>query len=314
MIKPLYMKRIYHSLLLISVIATACNKQAEIETPTLMVSADSAFIKTGQEVTFSLQGNADFVYFYSGIPLNDYAFKDDRILKPGIIKLSFDAYKCCATLTQTDQFHVMTSTNFDGIYNIADVQSATWTEITDRYTLPVAENAWAPAGNIDISDQIESGKPFYIAFKYTAQPTSVAGSGKIWKVRNLFLTSETEIGKTTLGDLVTSGWQLVYDENGIVDPTRNMVVKSALGFRANAAPHDTVYQETWIISKVFNVDEKDLGPDRALSIKGFTEPWVSKWQQVYAVPGTYTATFIGSNNNIYGNKQIVKQIKITVAP
>lgn len=304
------MKTIYFHLLLLLFVLGACNKEKEIIKPVLEVKVSTPSIKAGEELIFSLKGDAGFVSFYSGKPLNNYDFKDGRILGSGITKLSFDSYTYSGY--QPNQLTVMVSTDFNGIFNILDLLTAHWTDITSRYTLATTENSWSAGGNVDITDIIEKGKPLYIAFKYTAQPKSLAGDGKIWKVRNLSLTSQTDIANSTLADLVTSGWKLVYSENAVVDPTRFFIATTALSFRANASPKDDVYHEVWIVSKAFSIGDKDIGPDRAIPIKNFTQSWVTEWKQIYTIPGTYKATFIGSNSNINGDYQVVKQVDITV--
>lgn len=298
--------------MLVTMVTLACKKEKQVNEPALNVTANTTNIKVGQELSFNISGNAAFVSFYSGEPLNDYAFKDDRTVGAGIITLSFDSYTFSGT--QPNQLSAVISTDFSGVYDITNIRNAHWSDITSRYTLATVENTWAPAGNADITDKVQTGTPFYIAFKYTSQPTAVGGVGKIWKVRNLLLTNKTEIGTTTLANLTNAGWQLVYDENGVVDITRNFAVATALSFRANAAPKDNVYQEVWIISKVFKLDKQDLGPDLAVSVKSFTEPWVNIWKKTYATTGTYNATFVGANSNVYGDKRTVKQLKITVTP
>lgn len=305
------MKRMIYCMAML-LLATACRKEQQIEEPSLEVSAVSQTIKKGETVRFNLTGNADFVKFYPGTPLNDYAFKDGRIIKAGKVKLSFDSYTFSGT--QPEQLFAVVSSNFSGIYDIASIRAAQWHDITDRYTLTSLENTWEPAGSSDITDKIEAGKPFYIAYKYVTKPRTEAGVGKIWKIRNLFLTSETEIVNTTLTNLQNGGWQVVYDENGVVDITRNFAVSTALSFRSNASPNDNVYHEVWIISKAFKVADEDLGPDLGASVKSFTEPWLNTYDQKYDKEGDYVATFVGANNSVYGKKEVVKQVKITVQP
>ena len=304
------MKKNYLTLLCIVIIAGACRKEEQVNVPVLEVMADKQTIKAGETVNFSLRGNADFVSFYAGTPLNDYAYKDGRTLGAGVVMYSFDSYTYSGT--QKDQLSLVVSNDFDGIDSINDIHKATWTDITGSYSLANAENTFMPAGNSDITPFAKDGKTFYLPYKYKAEPAVDAGVGKIWKIRNTVLTNQTEVSTSTLGNLVTSGWKLVLDENTVPDASRNFVVSTALAFRSNAAPHDTVYQEVWIVSKGFKIDSQDLGPDLAVPVKSFTLPWVDTWPQQYTKPGTYNATFIGANRNVYGDKKTIKQVQISV--
>jgi hypothetical protein len=300
----------YLILLYIVIIAGACRKEEQVNEPALEVEADKQTIKAGETVNFSLHGNADFVSFYAGTPLNDYAYKDGRTVGAGVVMYSFDSYTFSGT--QANQLSLVVSNDFDGIYGINDIRKATWTDITGSYSLANAENTFMPAGSSDITAFAKDGKTFYLAYKYKAAPAADAGVGKIWKIRNTVLTNQTEISTSTLGNLVTSEWKLVLDENTVPDASRNFVVSTALAFRSNAAPNDKVYQEVWIVSKGFKIGSQDLGPDLALPVKNFTLPWVSTWSQQYTKPGTYNATFIGANRNVYGDKKTIKQVQISV--
>lgn len=304
------MKKNYLTLLCIVIIAGACRKEEQVNAPVLEVMADKQTIKAGEMVNFSLRGNADFVSFYAGTPLNDYAYKDGRTLGAGVVMYSFDSYTYSGT--QKDQLSLVVSNDFDGIDSINDIHKATWTDITGSYSLANAENTFMPAGNSDITPFAKDGKTFYLAYKYKAEPAVDAGVGKIWKIRNTVLTNQTEVSTSTLGNMVTSGWKLVLDENTVPDASRNFVVSTALAFRSNAAPNDKVYQEVWIVSKGFKIDSQDLGPDLAVPVKSFTLPWVDTWPQQYTKPGTYNATFIGANRNVYGDKKTVREVQITV--
>lgn len=304
----------YNFIIPLLLLSFACKKGISVEEPLLEITSQTINIKTGDTAVFNIHGSADFISFYSGEILNDYTYIDGRVISAGITELSFDTYKCCAAQTQQDQLKVVLSTDFNGKYSINDIRQAKWEDITENYDLANAENSWKPAGIADISAKIEEGKPLYIVFKYTARPTSEAGVGKIWKIRNLLLNNKTEIGSTTLANLTNAGWQLLYDENGVDDPSRNFIVSSALSFRANAAPKDNVYHEVWIISKGFYIGKTDMGPDKAIPVKSYTESWVPVWSHIYKSPGEYTVTFVGVNNNLYDTKKVIKRLQIKVEP
>jgi hypothetical protein len=68
----------------------------------------------------------------------------------------------------------------------------------------------------------------------------------------------------------------------------------------------------WAITAPINVGSTDLGPDRAIAVKGFRNLQAEEFRHTYSAPGTYSATFVASNANIYGEARVVRKITITV--
>ncbi|RZK98326.1 MAG: DUF5017 domain-containing protein, partial [Pedobacter sp.] len=68
------MKIKYGYLMLIIALITSCTKEEEVA-PKFDVNAQATTIKAGEEVTFSITGDAKVISFYSGEFRNDYAYK-----------------------------------------------------------------------------------------------------------------------------------------------------------------------------------------------------------------------------------------------
>ncbi len=81
-----------------------------------------------------------------------------------------------------------------------------------------------------------------------------------------------------------------------------------------ASPYNDPASEHWAISKGITIDKVDLGPDWSTAIKGLTSPVLVEYRYTYNKAGTYKATFIASNGNIDQQKQVTKEITITVTP
>ncbi|WP_026904193.1 DUF5017 domain-containing protein [Pedobacter glucosidilyticus] len=284
-----------------------CSKDPQVEVPTFDVQLKEEAI-ANVPVKFTLSGKSNVISFYSGEVLNDYKFLLGRTVEKGDLRVSFNTNVNFGT--QQNQFSVLASTDFNGNYTVADVNAATWIDITSRYTL--ATNATFLPTSADLSDLAVDGKLIYIAFKYTTLPQTVNGAGRSWSVQNFVANSRTSIGDLQLADYRGAGFRLVQDAT-IIDPSRSSISTSTILLRANnstAGRELTTY--FWAISKGFDVSSKNLGPDLSIPVKGYVDPTPEVFSYTYTTPGTYTATFVAGNSTIYGEQKIVKSIEVVV--
>src|SRR5690606_11819649 len=128
------MKLIYCSILGGLLLLAACKPEISIVAPDFDVTVDATSFAVGEEVTFELQGNPGILSFYSGELFHDYQFRTGRTIEPGTLLFSFDSSVQYGA--QSDQLSVLASTDFNGDYSdILHVQEATWTDITERFTV-----------------------------------------------------------------------------------------------------------------------------------------------------------------------------------
>jgi plastocyanin len=302
------MKPIYNLLLGCLVMASACQK-SNVDDPVFDVEAASLTVKAGEAVKFTFKGDPGLISFYSGEVGNDYAFKDGRVVEAGEVFLSFNTNVQYGS--QANQLSVWASTDFNAKYNIADVKAATWTDITARFKLATT-TTYLNSGEASLNDVVVDGKPLFIAYKYVMnQPVATLGAGRTWKVQNFQLKSNTSIGTQTLADQVSAGWLLVYE--GPKEETRSSITATTITQRANAV-NTTAYTEDWAISQPVQPGSVDMGPDRSVPVKGYANSRLEEYTHTYANAGTYKATFVAANSNIHDNKQVLKQLEITVVP
>jgi hypothetical protein len=303
------MKFKYYIVLMSVFLMSSCSKDLELSggAPEFDVSTQAASYKVGEEIEFQLKGNPGIISFYSGEVSNDYKYKEGRVLTPGNISLSFTSSVSLGA--QQNQFTVLASSNFNGKYHIDDIKAATWTDITNRFSLATSAT-YISSGVKGINDLVVEGKPLYIVFKYIMDPLKV-GAGRTWGVRAFSMVSETEIGPVSLADQVT-GWSLHYfgpkEEVG-----RSSIAATTITLRANANP-PAVYTEDWCISKPINVGKIDLGPDRPIPVKGNSDAKLDNYTYTYTKPGVYKVYFVASNTNIEESKKVIKEMEITITP
>ncbi len=79
-------------------------------------------------------------------------------------------------------------------------------------------------------------------------------------------------------------------------------------------PYNDPPTETWAVSAPIQLKEIELGPDKSIPIKGVDGGILTQFMHAYKNPGTYKAHFVISNNNIYGSKDVVREVPVVVTP
>ena len=301
-------------LVLLALHFQSCSKELEVNggVPDLKVSLQGKTFKAGEPVEFSFEGNAGLISFYSGETFHDYAFRAGRILEAGQLSLSFNT--AVQYGTQKDQLSIQASSDFNGNYSSFEhVKAATWTDITDRFTL--ATNAtYKPSGSQDITDLIQDGKPLYIAFRYIYRPSAANGTRRTWRVQNFNLVSTTaSLGDQTIGDMASAGFTLV-DENPDTEPAASTISATTVTLVGTAVTPSQLTSENWMITKGFASGEVDLGPDRPIPVKAIADANMSNFFYTYEKPGTYKVYFVAANANIDNSKETVQELELTITP
>jgi len=273
----------------------------------------------GDTLVFSMEGNPDFISFYSGEYGNDYAYIGGRTLDIKSFSLAFQTR--VRNGNQPNQFSVHVSNDFNGKFDIESVRAGNFKDITQMVTLSTVNTVWTSSGEVDLTPLVtDKTKPLYVGFRYITKPQTAAsgpnGTQRNWDVRDLELKTLTDIGQTTAIDQLSGAWTLV-ESGAVLEAGRNTVnVNSGLvTLRGNAtAEGKLVETEAWAISKAVDLNTVILGPDKSVPIKSISETLVPVYSHVYTQPGKYKAVFATSNHRIDGKKTAVKEIEITIEP
>jgi hypothetical protein len=290
---------------------SACRKNEIPVAPAFDATAAAVEYRVGDTVKFSLSGNPGIISFYSGDIGNDYDHRTGRVM-PVKQFLSFQTQMLGGT--QANQLSVLTSTNFNGLYTVADVEAATWNDISSRFRLANSgdASAYINSGKPELTDQLVAGKPLYLAFKYVTLPQNANGIYNIWRVQSFLFEGVNDVASTIISDHANAGWNLVL--KGDYEPNRCKINATNLDLRGNLTNKDAS-TVAWAISKPFSLSsEVDFGPDYAVGIKAVADPALTSYSYTYTRPGDYTVTFIARNVNVWGNEDVMKQIQIKVKP
>jgi len=295
---------IFFMVLLANIAFLSCKKTTD-EQPELEVSVPSLNYKVGDTVRFKLSGKADNIVFYSGEATHEYQYRNRSSLSDNDLYLSFSSR--VQNGTQADQVRVMLSSDFAGVYDIGNIKKASWTDITSKFVL-ATDNTAIGTGNVKVTDQVTTGKPLYIAFKFITRDQNVSGKTRNWYVTNFKLTRQAQLGaEFSLSDQAGAGFLI--SALGNKEAGRSTVSSTTLTLRGNAT--DLVSEtEDWAVSKGFYAFSAT--PDTGIPIKNYSANPLSGYEHVFTAPGTYTVSFIARNATINGSKESVRELKITV--
>ncbi len=304
-------KNIY--VLLVSLLGIgACSRDTEVIVPDFDVTIESSEYKVDEEVTFNFSGNASQISFYSGEKLHDYQYStESRKSKTHSVKASFRTN--VTYNNQPNQFAVFLSTDYNGGGTYADIQNATWrNNISQQFNIAPENNPWGsnfPSGTVDLVNAFEEGKPLYIGFRYKNTPGT--GIPRNWYAYSMNVDASTLLATNNLFSSFT-GFSLIYDSNFTSDGMKNSVnYNSYVMFRLPVELRP-VEAEVWAVSPPIYLEEIDHGPDRPKAVKGYRDPMPQKYSYSFSEPGTYTCTFLAYNSSVYGQEEVVKQVKIKV--
>lgn len=277
------------------------------------VTTESLTYKVGENVSFKMKGNPDMITFYSGEPFHEYAYSEGRIIQLDSPMLSFTTSKPVTARAQEDQFRVVISTDFNGDYSsFSSIESATWTDITHLFTITTTIT-FTPSGVVDLSDYVEKGKPFYIAYRYILRPMEYGRAGT-WHVQSFSFFADTAVGRIILGDMKTAGFQFV-EQNPEIAQSRSRMTATRITFWGyEQTEENNIHAETWAVSTGFNVEAIDKGPDKPIAIKSVQSVMMDSYDYIYTEPGVYKATFVATNGNVHNLERTIKEVTVTVEP
>jgi len=317
----------------LSVFLFSCKKDG-VESVDFSVSTSATTYKLSDTVYFDMTGNPDVISFYSGDSLHDYANKDRVSRAGGTLNFNFQVkgYNDSAfAAIANGALKVLVSTNFKSTYTsykdstLADtlrvaaadsamINAAKWTDITSRLSLPTTGNSTTsyPTAVAPISDLItNAAAPFNIAFLYKADSTNFMGSNGIqlgsFSLINSFPdgTSSDFSPKIVAGGSKSTTWKTTKAANQLYGW---VTTSSYLRF---IPKYGKAYTESWVISSALYPNA--ASPDLAIPIKNITQSPIKKFAYKFANAGLHKVYFIASNNRVSGQKQLIKEIDLTIS-
>ena len=295
---------------------TACDPQMELsgDVEDFTVTLLTPKIKAGEQAVFEFTGDPDIISVFTGEVYSEYSCREHRILESGDYNLSFSTATKYGV--QENHFSILISSDFNGNYSdISHVKAATWTDITDRFTIATGNTngTYVNSGTLKMNEFMEESKPVYIGLRYVNQATAIAGACRTWYVRDFQLSTETNLfGEQVIADMSSAGFSLV--DAGIGGACRSTIL-SVITLLGPAGTSSQEASENWMITKpLVRQSQIDLGPDRPTPLKGMTEQRLSEYKYIYKEPGKYRVTFVATNANADRSQTVVREVEIEVEP
>lgn len=276
---------------------TACTNEAP--DATLSVTIDGNGCKAGEPVRFLLSGDADNIVFYSGEPGHEYNLRD-RQFADNDLMVDFVSYTDQSTGVHPN-FQLLVSCDFDGVYEPDHVSSATWIDVTDKFTLPTKTGLNTPSGSVNLKEYagIDNDALIYFAFRY--HDLDGEAQRNRWVVRSINIEKVSPEGAATkLADIKTAGWQ-----NVIMSGTGKWTLPgSQLLASGNVATND---KDMWAVSTGFNIHTSE--PSTGIVLKNVATN-LHEYTYTYETPGVYQAVFASSS--VWYNSENASTTTITV--
>lgn len=306
------MKRIIY-ILLMCYTFVACDKRENLPV-SLSIDTEKPSYKVGDTVRFKINGNPDQLVFWSGEENHRYQYRDRTRAQSDVIQLSFATNRRYGSdVQQPGSLRLLATQHFNGVYDPASITPSDWVDITEAFNLsPLQSNdvTYAPSGTVNILSLQQAGltvdvqKPIYFAFKYTGTTGSTQPR---WWINAFNINTIAGDGQVlTVSGIKEAGWKFVK-----VLPTSPITwifgTDNILKYAGGAAAVGS--NQVWAIT--VGLDLTAVNPDRGVALKNMATRMDSH-THIYSQPGTYTATFVASNANIYGEDSTVKEITVNV--
>ena len=286
--------------------------------------------KAGQQVNFQFRGDVDYLTFFSGEEGADYdhIFRTESEMKSLELSCTFKQQYNDVDYWGKEIMQVAISTDFTGDYTTEALRQATWMPISgNEYNrlpvpTPLSASAVETTGSIDLSSFVAANCPFYVAFIYHApgRATIPAANGN-----NHYINRPRIDVSNLMLKKVTAGGQVIEMTDAIREwafrpvflqsatQTNYQVNDNGLLFQPQKATADSSGrepdEEVWMVSQLIRPSQVDS--DRGTPIQS-VEARVSSYSYTYRNPGTYKATFVATNANMWNSASSVRQLTVIV--
>ncbi len=284
---------------LITFALSSCTDEAP--QATMSVSLATPTVKAGEPAGFIIDSDADNIVFYSDEPGHEYNLRDRRFADNDLM-VEFVSYTDQSTGIHPN-FQLLVSSDFSGIYEPDAVAAATWTDVTDLFTLPEKTGQNTPSGTANLKEYAgdDNESLIYFAFRYY-DLDGVAVKNR-WVVRSMSISKVSPEGAaTSLADIKTAGWQ-----NVIMSGTAKWTLPGSQLLAAGNT--STNNKDMWAVSVGFNIHTSE--PSTGIVLKNIATQ-LNRYTYTYDKPGSYEAVFAGSSVWYNSEHTAITSVTVTV--
>jgi Domain of unknown function (DUF5017) len=287
-------------LMFIGCLFTSCKKIFEKKLDDFNVKLLNSPSKVGDTARFAIEGNPDFITFYSGENGNNYDNRNRTTADSIIPQISFTSNVQNLSPLHPNSLTLWVATNYsEDTFRIVE---ANWVDITARAVLSKGISD-TNSGVISLAD-FKNNESIYVAFKYN----TVAGVNAIqptWTIKS-FNHNNLSFPDSTLHNINTisnAGWQVADLSNNSKRWTVSTSQLSLTGDVAFANGH-----QDWAIVKLF---PKRVNSDLGIPIKQIFEK-INSFAYPFTKAGKYKVVFVAKNNNFSNFSETLRSFEITI--
>lgn len=294
------MKQIIY-IIAILFLLSSCENYITVNNPDFDVNVDSFVFHVDEPITFNINGNPDNIVFYSGEEGHQFEHRTRTKMDGNKLIVSFSGFVDNLVAGQVDvQIRLLVSTDFAGLYTTEGVESATWTDVSDRATFATNE-VLTSSGDIDLTDFAVQELPVTLALQYELNNSNAANR---WVIKSFEAGKELQNGVyNSIFSMTTAQWKSVdfQGEDNWQIPGNQLIMKAL--YRPN---------NDWVITR--SIDMKEIyavEPDRGYPIKNIATK-INSYTHTYTKEGVYKVVFEAVNASVNESKSKVKEVEITV--
>lgn len=305
-------------------------------------------VKRGTPVTFNLNGDPDFITFFSGEIFKEYKHKDRTMMQPedlDVCQLTFGVWSqwgaianADITLYISDKFPGIAKNNFEADRKLLDEDFTEWEVLLDKTKEGYPTIRYGSGDdNLDdskvnwVSYDLKSylGKKLTFAISYRGvtpnQPKFYFrkmkmeklfnnGLGENFAAKDFTFTPVNMLCKENLPDQANATYIPAGNkEYGYVTNNVAGIWKlnnwTEFSIHSSAAADPLKY--SWLVSDPISIDAS-CSPDTGTSIKNITQS-LPAYTYTYDEAGTYTATFVANSANyVHQGGEVVHELIINV--
>ena len=303
------------------------------------LASDNTY-EAGEPVVFNIDGNPDYITWWSGEEGHVYANRERTELPLEEIEsvtLSFEAQARYGNVTNTLSLFV--SDDFPGLSKDAATDNArvadfetNATSLSSNGELLESKFANRTATSFDLTPY--SASEMTLAFHYKADFDG-KNSLKRWDFYSVAITTVYKNGNTTTLGVADLGL-MAFDCNPNTDPQhaqhgdpyfdnssgsgscsgvwdlRSSLTRVNSFTYLGGGPSETYTNDAddWLFTKALKLNTCD--PDENSGVLKNINVRLPSYSYVYTEPGTYTVTFIAGNQNVYGAARTIQEVTFTI--
>lgn len=306
------------------------NINVSTENEAVSFDGQTITVPKGTPVEFHFTGDPDYLTFFSGEAGKEYRYReritvDENEIESSTLKftlgLQYGIPTDILTMFVSKEFPGLEKNDFES--DSVLVEKHFWETLIPASDFPTSVSPSTRAYEVDMKPYL--GQRIAVAIRYQAPDPTVTQTR--FTFNNLQIVNKMSSGQETAFTASSFGFtpiNMLYRHN--LSDQKSMTSNRAYGtvtnntsgiwnfvdmnaFFIHSSSANTVAKYSWLVSNLFVVNA--CSPDAGTGLKNITQS-LDSYQYTYNTPGTYTATFVGTNGNYKKETSVVREYTVVV--